>query len=81
MNNLTESFSKLSINEMKVIKIQKWYRGCILRLKRLPLIMYLIQRYLYSLNIKFSNKDKDGRANSYNDEDMIIKLLITPLHI
>lgn len=67
MDNLTESFSKLSINEINAIKIQKWYRGCILRLKRLPLIMFLIQKYLCSLNIKFSNKDKDGRANSYND--------------
>ena len=30
--------------ENKIIKIQKWFRGYILRLKRLPLILYQIQK-------------------------------------
>ena len=41
------SFSSLVIDESKIIKIQKWFRGCILRLKQLPLIMYKINEYKY----------------------------------
>ena len=37
---ITTSLSSLAIDETKIIKIQKWFRGCILRLKQLPLIMY-----------------------------------------
>lgn len=58
------------------IKIQKWFRGCIVRLKRLPLIMYKIQKFLQSQTIILSNENKDGRVNSTLDEDIIIKLLI-----
>jgi hypothetical protein len=59
-----------------IIKIQKWFRGCIYRLKHLPLIMYKIQNYLKLEKFKFSNANEDGRINSCNDEDEVIKLLI-----
>ena len=36
---ITTSLSSLEIDETKIIKIQKWFRGCILRLKQLPLIL------------------------------------------
>jgi hypothetical protein len=66
----------LSIDEMKIIKIQKWFRGYILRLKQLPLIMYKIQKYLKSQIFHFSTQNEDGRINSCVDEDEVIKLLI-----
>ena len=59
----------------KIIKIQKWFRGCILRLKILPLIMYKIKKYLGSISFKFSTQNEDGRINSCIDEDEIKKLL------
>jgi len=62
--------------ENKIIKIQKCFRGYILRLKRLPLILYIIRRYLISKEFEFSKHNDDGRINSCMDEDEIIKLLI-----
>ena len=62
--------------ENKIIKIQKWFRGYILRLKRLPLILYIIRRYLISKEFEFSKHNDDGRINRCIDEDEIIKLLI-----
>lgn len=76
INNLTHLFSLLLINEIKIKKIQKWFRGCILRLKQLPLILHIIKKYLKSQTFKFSNQNEDGRINSCFDEDEIIKLLI-----
>lgn len=76
VEKITHSFSSLVIDETKIIKIQKWFRGNILRLKQLPLIMYKIKKYLLSQSFKFSNKTEDGRINSSIDEDEIIKLLI-----
>jgi len=64
------------IYETKIIKIQKWFRGCILRLKQLPLIMYKIKNYLKLKAFKFSSQNEDGRINSCIDEDEVIKLLI-----
>jgi len=61
----------------KIIKIQKWFRGCIVRLKILPLILYTIKKYLQLQSFKFSTQNEDGRINSCIDEDEIIKLLIT----
>ena len=69
---MTSSF----IDDVKIIKIQKWFRGCILRLKQLPLIMYHIQKYLKSLNIQFSGKSNDGRINSCIDENEVINVLV-----
>ena len=70
------SFSSLVIDESKIIKIQKWFRGCILRLKQLPLIMYKIKKYLKLQAFQFSTQNEDGRINSCIDEDEVIKLLI-----
>lgn len=60
----------------KIIKIQKWFRGCITRLKQLPLILYKIQKYLKLQAFQFSTQNDDGRINSCIDEDEIIKLLV-----
>jgi hypothetical protein len=76
MNENKNSLLYLIVNEIKIIKIQKWYRGCILRLKQLPLIMYKIKKYLKIKDFKFSNQNEDGRINSSIDEEYIIKLLI-----
>jgi hypothetical protein len=65
----------LTICENKIIKIQSWFRGCLLRLKQLPLIMYKIQNYLKSQTFQFSTQNEDGRINSCTDEDGVIKLL------
>lgn len=68
-------------NEINIIKIQRWFRKCILRLKRLPLIMYKIQSYLRLQSFIFSNYHKDGRINSSVYEDEIIELLISKFDI
>jgi hypothetical protein len=73
---ITTSLSSLAIGETKIIKIQKWFRGCILRLKQLPLIMYKIKKYLKLQAFQFSTQNEDGRINSCIDEDEVIKLLI-----
>lgn len=74
INELTYNFSLLSINN--IIKIQKWYKNCIVRLKQMPLIMYNIQEYLKTINFIFANNNQDGRINSCLDENNIIDLLI-----
>ena len=75
---IIQQFSSLIIDdENQIIKIQKVFRGCMLRRKRLPTIMYLIQRHLKSQVIQFSNQNEDGRINSCIDEDVVVKLLIT----
>jgi len=61
--------------EIYIIKIQKWFRGYIFRLKRLPLVMYIIKNYLESQLIELSYENEDGRINSCIDEDIIIKIL------
>jgi hypothetical protein len=60
----------------KIIKIQKWFRGCITRLKQLPLILYKIQKYLKLQSFQFSTQNDDGRINSCIDEDEVIKILV-----
>ena len=75
---ITQSLSSLTIDETeitKIIKIQKWFRGSILRLKTLPLIMYKIKKFLRLQAFQFSNQNEDGRINSCIDEDEVIKLL------
>ena len=71
-----QQFSALVIAETKIIKIQSWFRGCILRLKRLPLLMYKIKKYLKLREFKISTQTKDGRINSCIDEYNVIDLLI-----
>ena len=79
IDTLTESLSSLVINDVSktshIITIQKWYRGCIQRLKRLPLILYQIQKYLETVDFEFSFQNEDGRINSCIDEDGVITLL------
>ena len=72
---ISTSTSSLAIGETNIIKLQKWFRGCILRLNTLPLIMYKIQKELKANGIKFSTQNEDGRINSCNDEDEVMKLL------
>jgi len=76
IENITQLFSSIIIDESKIIKIQKWYRGSIYRLKRLPLILYKIQHFLELQSFQFSSLNEDGRLNSCLDEDEIIKILI-----
>ena len=73
---ITTTITTLTIDENNIIKIQAWFRGCIMRLKRLPLIMYIIQNYLRKQLFKFSTHNDDGRINSCMDEPGIIQLLI-----
>jgi hypothetical protein len=58
-----------------IIKIQSWYRGYSLRMKKLPMILYKIQNYLKNKNIQFSTQNEDGRINSCNDEEKVIEIL------
>lgn len=76
IENLTRSFTSLAIDENKIIKIQKWFRGCMFRIKRLPLIMYKIEKYLKSESFEFSDHHQDGRVNSSMDEDEVIQSLV-----
>lgn len=69
-------------NLINIIKIQKWFRGCILRIKQLPLIMYKIQKYLKTKScLTFTNQSLDGRINSCLDEEKVIKLLVEKFNI
>jgi hypothetical protein len=59
IERLIVDFSSIVIDEnkiIKIIKIQKWYRGCMFRLKRLPLIMYKIKHFLLSKILYFQHK-------------------------
>ena len=68
--------NKTTKANISAAKIQSWFRGCIFRIKRLPLMMYRIQNYLKIQAFIFSNQNDDGRINSCNDEDEVIKLLV-----
>ena len=76
LQSLIQSLSDLKIDESKIIRIQKWFRGCIVRMKLLPLIMYKIQDHLRSQIFQFSKQNEDGRINSSIDEDNVIRSLI-----
>ena len=67
------------MEQINAIKIQKWFRGCILRLHRLPLIMYKIKKYLHLSAYIFSTQNEDGRINSCIDEDVIINYYLKSL--
>ena len=58
------------------IRIQRRQRGNMCRTKRLPTIIYLIQKCLKSQDIVFSSHNEDGRINSCTDEDTVISRLI-----
>lgn len=68
-------YNNIIINNT-IVKIQKWFRGYIFRLKRLPEILYYIQKYLQLCMYDCSSQTNDGRINSCIDEDKIIDLLI-----
>lgn len=81
INTLSKSIASFSINDREIecqsaIKIQKCFRGYLLRRNRLPLIMYSIQAYLIKQSFRFANQNDDGRINSSLDEKPIIELLI-----
>jgi hypothetical protein len=59
----------------KIIKIQKYFRGFLYRIKNLPLILYKIKNYLEKTIFNLSSQTNYGRINSYLDEDYIINLL------
>lgn len=76
IEEITSLISSLAIDDIKIIKIQKLFRGFIVRLKLLPLIMYQIKKYLKLQSLKFSTQNKDGRINSCIDEGEVIKILV-----
>lgn len=57
------------------VRIQRWIRGTMCRMKRLPNIIYAIQRCLKSTDISFSQETDDGRMNSCLDEYTCIQKL------
>lgn len=73
VDELTESVANLSIKDPT--KIQKWFRGCMFRKKRLPLVLYQVQDFLIKSNVNISKENNDGRINSCIDEETIINLL------
>ena len=70
-----QQITEVFIYCVTTIKIQKWFRGCIFRVHRLPLIMYQIQHYLQSITFEFSTQTQDGRTNSCLDEDELLTKL------
>lgn len=61
---------------IKIAKIQAWIRGTLTRAKQLPAIMYYMQEFLKSQAFQCSHKKTDGRINSCDDEDEVVKLLV-----
>ena len=61
--------------DIDIVKIQKVIRGFLCRLKRLPLFLYILRKYLSSIIYSFSVSTDDGRINSFIDENNIIKIL------
>ena len=61
--------------DIYAIKIQKIYRGYIVRSRNLPLILLYIREYLIKNNYKCTFEFKDGRTNSIVDEDNIINII------
>ena len=58
-----------------IIIIQKYTRGFLFRINKLPLIFYIIQKFLLKQNFIFSNAIDDGRINSNFDENNLINIL------
>jgi hypothetical protein len=76
---LISEFKQFKITENIVLQhsalvIQKHVRGFLFRLKRLPLILYLIQNFLVS-KVEFNRQNSDGRINSCYDETKVVDLL------
>ena len=60
-----------------ISKIQKIWRGYIIRKKQLPLVLQTIQKDIGKLLITLSNQSSDGRINSALDEVIIIDSIIS----
>jgi len=78
MEELISKLDSISINDdtNHIVKIQSWYRGCSFRMKRLPLIMYKLQKCLECNPITFSTTTQDGRVNSSLDEKEIVQRVV-----
>lgn len=74
MDPLIQSFISLSVNDNKIIRIQKVFRGYNTRLKRLSTIIYAIKNFLKKQTFQFSTQNEDGIYNCI-DEHNIINLL------
>jgi hypothetical protein len=61
--------------ELQTIKIQKVFRGYLVRSRRLPLILQYSQKYLSLQDLELSSKLEDGRCDSSLDENIIIDRL------
>ena len=60
---------------LQIIKIQKVFRGYLIRSRQLPLILQYSQKYLSFQDLKLSSKLEDGRCDSSLDENIIIDRL------
>jgi hypothetical protein len=79
METLIRNFSSLEVknhDSSNIVTIQKVLKGCLLRKKRLPQIMYEIAAHLKSQSFQFHHNNADGRINSCIDEDNIVDTLI-----
>lgn len=81
MEDLIQNFSSLHVKNHSqispnIVTIQKVFKGCFLRKKRLPQVMYEIAAHLKSQSFQFHKENADGRINSCTDEDNIIDTLI-----
>lgn len=65
--------------ERAITKIQAISRGKLFRIKRLPNILYTIQKILQQHNIRLCETSDDGRINSCMDEDEIIRIILEEL--
>jgi hypothetical protein len=66
---------KIKHNVKDIIKLQALWRGFICRKKRLPNILYYVQKSLQNITINLNESTKDGRVNSSLDEQIVINFL------
>ena len=72
--NSVGKINKLKLG--KIIKLQAWIRGIMFRRKRLPLILYVMQKKMQNQKqFQCSKQVSDGRINSCIDEKEIVALL------
>tara|TARA_Y100000768_G_scaffold51488_1_gene33740 strand:- start:3188 stop:3940 length:753 start_codon:yes stop_codon:yes gene_type:complete len=77
INNLSENLTDLTLEDEDIpIIIQKNYRGHLIRRKRLPNKLLIIQLYLSNIDFTLCSSSDDGRINSCSDETIIIDILI-----
>lgn len=58
-----------------ILRIQRWWRGCLCRIHRLPNVLYVAQMYLVKSRITLTSNE-DGRVASCMDERSVIDLLL-----